>query len=580
MKSRTLPLLKHLTPLEKRVIAAARRGTWTQPDTVLPMKELLVADSRDVRVRAELIRELLMGHRGELDLHPLGIRGVRIVGLLDLDHIVSVTGLRLNECALPDGMNAAHAQLGTLSLSDSHVSGLDAENLRTEGSVFLRHSTVSGTSEFGAVRVTGALIGGVLDLDGAVITNDRGPALHADVLRTEQHMWLRDATMTGSDDLGAVRLHGAQLGGQLGLDGSMITNDRRPALHAERLRTSDIFMNNTTMTGNSELGAVRLTGAQLRGHLELDDAVLSNDSGPALDAEDLHSDDVYLRDTTVTGAGERGAVLLIGARIDGQMQLNGSRIEDKSRRLIRLNEVKVTGTLSLPASVVCPNGRTDTPLRGCPDSERKIDIDGLAFSRLADVSWEQWLHLLTHHTFTYLPQPYQQLAAVERAAGHDNNARHILITQQDDLRRRAPESLGGRLAQARHWLWGWLGRYGYRAHRLVIALTLVLTLAIGVGMIAGHVPTRPGHHAAERVPPAITPTTTAGVPCSPVELIGLGLDRGLPLGPTGLRTRCDFDTATGWGQTFIVAIWTLQALVWALATLTIAAYTGLVRKPS
>ncbi|GHG30068.1 MULTISPECIES: hypothetical protein [Amycolatopsis] len=65
-----------------------------------------------------------------------------------------------------------------------------------------------------------------------------------------------------------------------------------------------------------------------------------------------------------------------------------------------------------------------------------------------------------------------------------------------------------------------------------------------------------------------------------MELAGLGVDHGLPLGATGLRTRCDLDTATGWGQTFTVILWALQGLLWSLATLAIAAYTGLVRKPA
>jgi hypothetical protein len=52
----------------------------------------------------------------------------------------------------------------------------------------------------------------------------------------------------------------------------------------------------------------------------------------------------------------------------------------------------------------------------------------------------------------------------------------------------------------------------------------------------------------------------------------------LPLGATGLRARCDLDTGTLRGQAFTYAIWALQALVWALATLAVAAYTGLVRR--
>ena len=71
-----------------------------------------------------------------------------------------------------------------------------------------------------------------------------------------------------------------------------------------------------------------------------------------------------------------------------------------------------------------------------------------------------------------------------------------------------------------------------------------------------------------------------GTPCSGVELVGLGIDRGMPLGVTGLRARCDLDTATRRGQGSTVAIWLIQAAVRALATLAIASCTGLIRKPS
>jgi hypothetical protein len=45
-----------------------------------------------------------------------------------------------------------------------------------------------------------------------------------------------------------------------------------------------------------------------------------------------------------------------------------------------------------------------------------------------------------------------------------------------------------------------------------------------------------------------------------VELFGLGIDRGLPLGSAGVRARCDLDTATRSGQVFAVIIWLLQGV--------------------
>ena len=48
---------------------------------------------------------------------------------------------------------------------------------------------------------------------------------------------------------------------------------------------------------------------------------------------------------------------------------------------------------------------------------------------------------------------------------------------------------------------------------------------------------------------------------------------------TGMRTRCDLDTASKKGQAFTAAIWLVQLAVWGLATLALAGYTNLVRKP-
>ncbi|NBH12244.1 hypothetical protein GTY80_54525, partial [Amycolatopsis sp. SID8362] len=52
-----LPVLEKLTPAERELVEAARRGDVATPDAP---------------VRAEVLRELLLGRRGPLD--PLGVR--------------------------------------------------------------------------------------------------------------------------------------------------------------------------------------------------------------------------------------------------------------------------------------------------------------------------------------------------------------------------------------------------------------------------------------------------------------------------------------------------------------------------
>jgi hypothetical protein len=628
------PVLEALTALEQRVIDAARRGEPVKLETEIALDEISITEDLDLRVRAELVRELLMGRRGVVDPRGIEIRRVRLVGPLDLDYVVTSTRLVIAECALPDGVHCYRARLLELNLSGSRVSCLAADGLRTDGNVILENASITGTDKEGAVRLLGAQIGGQLDLrhskistnighaviaDGlriggdfalvnasitatdeegavrlpgvqvggqlqfsqAIITNFSGPALVADNIHIEDNLFLDDVTISGAGKTGALRLPGARVGGQVILDRAVVTNVTGSAIYADTLHTDGhIYLRNAAITGTDE-GAVRLLSAQIGGQLHLSQTTITNVDGPAIYADNLHTENnIYLDKSTISGKGKLGAVALSGARIGAYFSLRELQVDNASGPLLDLDSALVIGPMTMPASVVCPGPHSTAGRSTCPHGERQIAMNGFRYPTLQGVSWRQWLHLVTYHTGSYRPQPYQQLASVERVAGHDNNARHVLIEQQEDLRRRAPEALGGRIARSRHWLWGWLGRYGYRAHRLVTTLAVALALAGGLGYIAGQVSTRPGHHAAERVLPPTTPVVTPGIPCSTAELIGVGIDRGLPLGTTGLRARCDLDTGTRRGQAFTFAIWVLQALMWALATLAIAAYTGMVRKPT
>jgi hypothetical protein len=575
-------MLTDLTELERQVVDTARRGRVAKPATMMTVEELVVTDDPELRVRADLLRELLRGLHGDLDPRGIRIAGVRVVGQLDLDHVTAVAGLTLDQCALPDGIPCRHARLRYLYLNACLLTYLHADGLHADSNLFMRDATITSTDKDGAIRLLGARIGGSFDLDRATITNTTGTALIADSLHTNSGLFMRNVTITSTDKDGAIRLLNAHIGGPFDLYRATITNTTGTALIADSLHTdSNLLMQDATITGTGEFCAIRLLDARIGGALSLDGATITNTTGPALNADRLHTDsNLFMQDATITGAGKLGAIRLLGAHIGGQTALRVSRLDNSSGPLLVLHEAQIAGALLFPPAVVCPAGRQGMSRHGCPDSDRTITAHGLTYPSLRETSWRQWLHLLVHHTETYWPQPFQQLAATERAAGHDNNAREVLITQQNDLRRRTPQALGNWLARQRHALWGWLGHYGYRAHRLVTALAVILTLAAALSLLAGHVTTHPDHHAAERVPPAIAKPSDPGTPCSPVELIGLGIDRGLPLGTTGIRAHCDLDTTTGSGQTFTAILWALQALLWGLATLAIAAYTGLVRKPT
>ena len=150
--------------------------------------------------------------------------------------------------------------------------------------MFLRGGfTATGSGDGGAVRLSGAHIGGHLDCSGAELRNDSGPALIADGLQVGQAMFLSGGfTATGSGDDGAVRLVGAHIGGQLGCAGAELRNDSGPALVADSLQVGqDMYLTSGfTAIGGGDDVAVDLTGARVGGAFLFDPARLEHAADP------------------------------------------------------------------------------------------------------------------------------------------------------------------------------------------------------------------------------------------------------------------------------------------------------------
>ena len=103
---------------------------------------------------------------------------------------------------------------------------------------------------------------------------------------------------------------------------------------------------------------------------------------------------------TATGHGDRGAVRFLGAQITGGLWVDDATV-----------------------------GRAIDGTKWGVDG---LTYDGFPAVRLPTVSFRRWLDFLRDGTIDYAAQPYQQLAAVARAAGHDADARRALMAQRDD----------------------------------------------------------------------------------------------------------------------------------------------------
>ncbi|MEO7196271.1 MAG: hypothetical protein ABIZ05_15905 [Pseudonocardiaceae bacterium] len=630
--------LSEVSARELALVDAVTSGCVLECST-LSTKQLGTTDNPRYTLRAELLRELVLG-RGGARLDPLGVRvhGARITGTLDLTHVPAAVGIELRGCFFERAVLLVSARLPWLTLAGSHLLGLDCDGLHVDGDVLLGEGfTATGHGDYGAVRLLGAHIRGQLNVNGARLTNETGPALIGDGLHVGGDVFGGGFIATGHGELGAVRLPGAHIVGQLNLNGAELVNPAGPALIGDGLHVDGglVLAEGFTATGHYERGAVRLPGAQISGQLNLDSAVLINAAGPALIGDHLDvNGGVFLDGFSATGYGEDGVVRLPDAHISGQLNLDRAELTNPAGPAligdhlrvdsdmfaegltatghspdgaVRLADAHISGQLNLshakltnpagpvldledaaarhlflPAHVFCAHGAVnphgaDNP-RGvdkptsCGAPEHRLALSGLTYTSLHAVDWREWLHLITHHTRSYRPQPYQQLAAALRASGHESTAREVLIAQQRDRHQRG--ELGGPLATVAHWLWGALAGYGYRGGRAVLALGLVVVLGAGLGVAAGHTALGPGRYVTARTSHAPDPRS----PCSLVEQIGAGIDRSVPLAPAGIGDRCDFDTASRIGQAFIAFTWMLQALFWTLAALAIAGYLGLIRE--
>jgi hypothetical protein len=175
----------------------------------------------------------------------------------------------------------------------------------------------------------------------------------------------------------------------------------------------------------------------------------------------------------------------------------------------------------------------------------------------------------------FATQPYEQLANVYEQAGQDAEARTIAIARRRDLRQYGYLSPAGRLG---NWLLDFAIRYGYQTWRAVFALAVVFVAAVVVFSIARHhgnliVPIKDitNGHAAPTATHCISP-----YPC--FYPVGYAIDTVIPIINVHQAEFWGPDGHAPWGHALVVFTWVCTVLGWALVTLVVAGYTGLVRK--
>jgi hypothetical protein len=456
---------------------------------------------KDRQVPADVLYDLLAGRGNTVKRRAAVLVGLRITGRLNLEAAELQVPLIAHNCFFDKPINLIGASAPVIRLSACVLPGIDAAELET------RHGFDVSDSTLEIVDLSGAHVGGDLDLSGATLTgglhpldlgdgtlcpSETGPrttklALCADGLKIDQDMVCR--RREGGKPFTAdaeVRMFGARIGGELNFIGAQLSNANGWALSADQLVVGRGMFCSAAGDGQpfTATGEVRLLGAHIGGTLEFEGAQLTNDNGPALNADGLQVDqDMFCR---VAEGGRpftaTGEIRLPGAHIRGQLDLSGAELH-RSLTAINLEGAKVESLWLLfeerPEGVVDlrrlqANAIFDQPYGGYGSWPATL-LEGCSYESLeasppVDVATR--LRWVRDNPEGYSPQPYEQLRYVLRRAGDEAGARRVAIEKQRRRRQELPLP-----AKVWSYILDAAVGYGYRTWRALAALLAI----IGIG---------------------------------------------------------------------------------------------------
>ncbi len=338
------------------------------------------------RVRADLVRFLLLAHSGAPLMHEKGLRlgGAWITGVLDLEGCRVPRDIGLLDCRFEKTPVLRSAVIDTLAFDGSDLPGFEADRLEARGDLLFRSATVRGP-----ISLRGSRIGGDLVFDGATLDNPHDRALSAERCSVRGSVLLRGAKVRGS-----LALPGARIGADLDLIGANLERPDGLALELDSvLVEGDVALRRAVVSGGASLVTARIGG-----DVDLTGAHISRAGEMA----------VNLDRTSVKGA----FFLRSDAKIDGALSLNGANLG---------------AILDEPA---CWPAKGDLRLNRCLYGallggavESRTRLDWL--SRQTPGRWGE----------DFWPQPYEQLAAVLGEMGHDEDKRRVLMVKERLARR-------------------------------------------------------------------------------------------------------------------------------------------------
>lgn len=535
-------------------------------------------------------------------------------GVVLADAHITEGAVRLAGADITGQLNCRHAQLDGY---DKDGCALIAFRMRVRGDVLLDRAP-AGDKRFtaaGTIKLTGADINGKLSLSGAHLKggadtkgkeNTERAALSADSVKIGGSMMLNDEFMA----CGTVRVAGADIIGRLVCTGAELngSDERGCALLADALQAGGGVSLDEVHTTR---GGIRLIGADITRELRCNGAILkgADQSGNAMLADQVKvSGDLRIgvsEDPSARTSAAEGALSLRSARVDGSLWLEPDGLAERGQGkegkvaidlagaqiahdLVWKPRHPVSGQVILEDAEVggFEDRLASTPKGNWPSARQgRLRLDGFTYKRIRDEPGVTWLQRLEwigsprkpasgSDQLVFATQPYEQLAQVYRQAGKDREARKVAIARRRDLRRYGDIGL---LQKIGNWLLDITIRYGYRTWRALLAITILYGAFLGFSIFAQHHDLIIATQSANSLRPV--PAATQCVKYYPCFYPpGYAIDAVIPIinvhqadywGPNGHAS---------WGWVSESITWLAVGLGWALATLLVAGYTGLVRR--
>ncbi len=544
-------------------------------------------------IRAAVIRYLLTGDQGPIDAKGVRLQGLRISGDLDLQGVILRCPLSLDSCYLDADrpVDMDRATLPYLALTNCHLAGLQGRMLSSH------EIDLSGSTLTGPLLLSGAEIVGQLNCCGLQLvgTDENGNALVAFGAKIGGDILLHQ----GFSAAGAVHLSGANITGQLNCRGARLNgrNDDGYALFADGMKTGGHVLLDANFVAEA---AVRLAGADIGGQLNCDSArVVGHDSrGYALIAEGLRVGENVFLDGGFTAA---GTIVLRSACISGSviLELKEFNSEDRAsqgKTALNLAEAKITGQLVwLPTQPFSGEVNLEGASVGQLEDDwsdgrsngfwpiHKLRLDGFTYTRFGgnhQATGRQRLEWIRSQykgrgTTPFATQPYEQLAGVYRRAGQDSDARRAAVARRADLRTYGKLNFYRRTINL---LLDLSIQYGYQTWRAAAGLVALYGLIwwLAACIAQKHNLIMPIADFKGSTPSAANCDVNSSYSC--FYPAGYALDTVVPIINIHQADHWGPNGHTHFGWLWVAGTWVATVFGWALATLLVAGYTGLVRQ--